>query len=98
MKLTKSTRVNAVIFTDKKHEDVAVFSADLNLTFGEYLKRCKKPLYDGRGRAEFVPTSINQMLEFDFNFSHSARSCGKTLNLYHFEDARFKCSVVEIAA
>jgi len=98
MKLTKSTKINLVIFRDNNLKNINVFSADMNTTFGQYLKQCKKTLYNSKGKAANIPNSINQMLQFNFYFSCSERSCGRTLNLYHYEDARFICSFIEIAA
>ena len=85
------------MFYDKNQSDTMVFSADLNMTFGEYLNTCKKPLYTMGGSKNFVPNSIGKMLGFKYTFINSVSSSGYKFDSYEYSDARFTASFVELS-
>lgn len=96
MRLQRTTRVNSVMFQDKNQKDILVFSSNVNLTFGEYLEKCKTPLFTLSGNRGVVPNSINNMLDFDYTFKKSVRAGQHIQNLYHYKDDRFTISFVEL--
>jgi len=97
MKLAKTTRINSIIFQDNNHNDIRVCSFNLNMTFGEYLNKCKKPLYNGNGSIGIVPKSINKMLSFNFSFVSTETKGDYTFTLYKFTDKRFSVSFIELS-
>jgi hypothetical protein len=95
MTLTKNTKINSVLFFEKSKQGKVVFSANLNMTFSEYLKSCKKPVYSSN-QTTLISTNINKMLGFNYILQKSIKSQGYTMKWYAYEDNDFICSFIEL--
>lgn len=95
-KLTRETRINAVVFKDNQTDKV-VMSKNLNMLFGEYLQRCKTPLTSlDRSNNQTVPTSINKMLDVEYLEGSSEADSEWNFTVYKYKDDRFTMSFVEL--
>jgi hypothetical protein len=84
MNLKKSTKINAVMFYDNKTNNV-IGSTDMNITFDDYNKKCKK---NG--------VNLKTMYNFNFTLNKTVMSNEYIFKLYSYSDNRYNCSYIEL--
>lgn len=93
MKITRETRINAVLFNlfDK---EVILYSDNQNMTLGEYIDRSFLPFLYGGGK---VPNP-NQILDCDFTIQDvfTEPKTGHTFTTLVSKTQRGVCSVVKL--
>jgi hypothetical protein len=81
MKLTKNTKVNAVIF-HKNGTDLVIGSMDLNMTFNEYDKLAKG--------------MTQSMLNLDYKLKSTLEDEGYIFNHYIHESDKYHAQFIEL--
>ncbi len=97
MKLQTTTKINSVMFQEKNQKDQIVLSLNLNMTFGDYLLECNKPMRSLSGKQRVnTQTSIHKMLGFTYTLNKTVTKGGHTFLMYSFEDVNYLCSYIEL--
>jgi hypothetical protein len=92
MKLTKESRINAIMLT-KRGKDIVLYTRDKNMTLGEYISK------------SFVSTAVLhnespnpiEILDFDFEVgSSSINSHGHRFTLLTYENENTACVISKL--
>lgn len=92
MKITKDTRINAVMF-QQNDKDILLFSSDQNMLLSEYIKNCSLPFIMSGGQ---MPNP-NRILDMDFKVEDSfIGDTGHTFTTLVSQTKDYVCSVVKL--
>jgi hypothetical protein len=87
MKLELSTRINAI--SANNNSNFVIGSADLNMTFQEYINRCKKY---GVPYMEL----LNSLLNIDYNLVERYDNDKYTFNFYYGATSNISSTFIEL--